>query len=155
MCSAHFQRSVHWVSVMFVHVMCTQCVVVWLQRMDVWDFVLMHWLHKAHCHLLLGPGFRSTSPLRSSRATSQPAGGRRLGAEKTADLGTPFGGKGEGVVIYPPIREGYSNRAQATTFGALFEATARTTDPSGGSGSLRFFGAEGCFSFKALRVSPS
>ena len=28
-------------------------------------------------------------------------------------------------------------------------ATARTTDPSGGSGRLRFSGAEGCFSFKA------
>ena len=34
-------------------------------------------------------------------------------------------------------------------------ATAGTTDPSGGSGRLRFSGAEGCFSFKALRVSPS
>ena len=33
--------------------------------------------------------------------------------------------------------------------------TAGTTDPSGGSGRLRFSGAEGCFSFKALRVSPS
>ena len=28
-------------------------------------------------------------------------------------------------------------------------ATAGTTDPSGGSGRLRFSGAEGCFSFKA------
>ena len=114
-CSAHFQRFVYWVGVMFVHAMCTQCVVVWLQRMVVWDFVFMYWLHKAHW----GRGFRSTSPLRSSRATSQPAGGRRLGAEKTADLGPPFGGQGEGVVICPPIREGYSNRAQATTFGAF------------------------------------
>ena len=34
-------------------------------------------------------------------------------------------------------------------------ATAGTTDPSGGSGRLRFSGAEGCFSFKALRVSLS
>ena len=74
LCSAYFQRFVYWVGVMFVHVMCTQCVVVWLQRMDVWDFVFMYWLHKAHCHLLPGDGFRSTSPLRSSRATSQPAG---------------------------------------------------------------------------------
>ena len=102
MCSVHFQRFVYWVGVVFVHVVCTQCVVVWSQRMDVWDFVFMYWLHKAHCHLLLGPGFRSTSPLRSSRATSQPAGYRRLGAEKTADLGPPFGGQGEGVVICPP-----------------------------------------------------
>ena len=31
MCSAHFQVFVYWVGVMFVHVMCTQCVVVWLQ----------------------------------------------------------------------------------------------------------------------------
>ena len=29
-------------------------------------------------------------------------------------------------------------------------ATAETTVPSGGSGRLRFSGAEGCFSFKAL-----
>ena len=35
------------------------------------------------------------------------------------------------------------------------EATAGTTDPSGGLGRLRFSGAEGCFSFKTLRVSPS
>ena len=35
------------------------------------------------------------------------------------------------------------------------EATAGTTDPSGGSGRLRFSGAEECFSFEALRVSPS
>ena len=34
-------------------------------------------------------------------------------------------------------------------------ATAGTTDPSGGSGRPKFSGAEGCFSFKALRVSPS
>ena len=34
-------------------------------------------------------------------------------------------------------------------------ATAGKTDPSGGSGRLRFSGAEGCLSFKALRVSPS
>ena len=34
-------------------------------------------------------------------------------------------------------------------------ATAGTTDPSGGLGRLRFSGAEGCFSFNALRVSPS
>ena len=35
------------------------------------------------------------------------------------------------------------------------EATAGTTDPSAGSGRLRFSGAEGCFSFKALSVPPS
>ena len=35
------------------------------------------------------------------------------------------------------------------------ELTAGTTDPSGGSGRLRFSGSEGCFSFKALSVSPS
>ena len=34
-------------------------------------------------------------------------------------------------------------------------ATAGTTDPSDGSGRLRFSGAEMCFSYKALRVSPS
>ena len=27
-CSAHFQKFAYWVGVMFVHVMCTQCVVV-------------------------------------------------------------------------------------------------------------------------------
>ena len=35
------------------------------------------------------------------------------------------------------------------------KATAGTTDPSGGSGRLKFSGAEGCFSFKALSVSLS
>ena len=85
-CSVHFQEFVYWVGVMFVHVTCTQCIVVWLQRIDVWDFVFLYWLHKEHCQFLPGPGFCSTSPLRSSRATSQPAGGRRLGAEKTANF---------------------------------------------------------------------
>ena len=86
-CSAHFQKFVYWVGAMFVHVMCTQCIVVWLQRMYIWDFVFMYWLHKAHCQLLPGPGFCSTSPLRSSRAASQPAWGRRLSAQKMANLG--------------------------------------------------------------------
>ena len=89
-CSAHFQEFVYWIGVIFVHVMCTQCVVMWLQRTDVWDFVFMYWLHKDHCQFLPGPLFCSMSPLRSSRATSQPAGGRRLGTEKTANLGPPF-----------------------------------------------------------------
>ena len=35
------------------------------------------------------------------------------------------------------------------------EATAGTTDPSGGSEGKGFLGAEGCFYFKALSVSPS
>ena len=118
-CSAHFQKFAYWVEVMFVHVMCTQCVVGWLQRMDVWDFVFMYCLHKALCHLLPIPGFCSTSPLMSSRAISQPAVGRRLGAERTANLIPPFGRQGEGVVISPPFREGYPNRAQATTFERL------------------------------------
>ena len=80
--------------------------VLWLQRIDVCDFVFMSWLHKEHRHLLPGPGFRSTSLQRSSRATSQPAGDRRLGAEKTADLGPPLGGQGEGVVICPLFGRG-------------------------------------------------
>ena len=66
----------------------------------------MYWLHKAHCHLLLGPGICSTSPLRSSRATSQPAGGRNLGAEKTANLGSPFWGQGEGGCSDLPSLQG-------------------------------------------------
>ena len=98
--------------------MCTQCVVVWLQHIYVWDFVFMYWLHKEHCHLFPGPEFFSTSPLRSSQATSLPAGGRRLGA-KTANVGPPFGRQGEGVVICPHFREGYPNCEQATAFGAL------------------------------------
>ena len=49
----------------------------------------------------------------------QPAGrGPEAGHRKTADLGPTFGGQGEGVVVCPPIREGYTNRVQATTFGA-------------------------------------
>ena len=36
-----------------------------------------------------------------------------------------------------------------------YVVTAGTTDPSDGSGKLRFSEAEGCFSFKAVSVSPS
>ena len=90
--------------VMFVHVMCNQCVVVWLQRIDVWDLVFMYWLHKDHCHLPPGPGFCSTSPLRSSWATSQPAGG--WAPKKKENFGPHFGWQGEGV-INPLFWEGY------------------------------------------------
>ena len=122
LCSAHFQKFVYWVGVMFVHVMSTQCVVVWLQRMDVWDFVFMYWLHKAHCHLLPGPGFRSTSPLRSSRATSQPAGAggwapkkRRIWASLSGGrvkewwFAFPFG-RGTPTAHRPPHLEPFSRR---------------------------------------------
>ena len=64
---------------------------------------------RSTCHFLQGPGFCSTSPLRSSRATSQSAGGRRLGTEKTLDLGPPFGGQGGVVVICPTSPTSYSN----------------------------------------------
>ena len=53
----------------------------------------------------------------------------------------------------PPEAPARKDKIAFPTYSSV--ATAGTTDPSGESGSPRFFGAEGCFSFKALRVSPS
>ena len=50
----------------------------------------------------------------------QPAG-QRLGTEKNGGFRPPFGRQGGGVVICPPIRMGYPNLVQATTFGAAPE----------------------------------
>ena len=54
---------------------------------------------------------------------------------------------------FPPEAPAWKDKIPFRTSSS--EATAGTTDPSGGPGKLRFSGAEGCFSFKGLSLSPS
>ena len=103
---------------MSVHVMCTQCVVAWLQFIDVWDFVIMYLLAAQGA---LPPSTRPRillDVLTEDQPSYQPAGqGPEPGRLKNGEFGPPFWRQGEGVVICPPFREGYPNHAQATTFG--------------------------------------